>query len=225
MALEYMTNQNLLVSSSNDLTLNFWDPTTFTLKHTITTPDIQLCMKYADWKSNGSQFLYTGGTDSIIHIYNANTFEEKGVINGYNPYKNSSDQTGHRSPIGDILPIDSQQTLVTGGYDGNICLWDSVTHLLKKELKGHQKVVYSLDWSNWSQMNQCLLSAGLDHEAFVWNTYVKEKIFLLRGHSHPLVGVKCLPDTPQIITADISGMIKVWDVRTFLCMQTFNVPT
>lgn len=73
-------------------------------------------------------------------------------------------------------------------------------------------------------MNQCLLSAGLDHEAFVWNTYVKEKIFLLRGHNSPLVGVKCLPDTPQIITADISGMVKVWDVRTFLCMQTFNVP-
>ena len=73
-------------------------------------------------------------------------------------------------------------------------------------------------------MNQCLLSAGLDHEAFVWNTYVKDKIFLLRGHNHPLVGIKCLPDTPQIITADIAGMVKVWDVRNFLCSQTFNVP-
>ena len=73
-------------------------------------------------------------------------------------------------------------------------------------------------------MNQCLLSAGLDHEAFVWNTYVKDKIFLLRGHNHPLVGVKCLPDTPQIITADTSGMVKVWDVRNFLCVQTFNAP-
>lgn len=73
-------------------------------------------------------------------------------------------------------------------------------------------------------MNQCLLSAGLDHEAFIWNTYVKDKIFMLRGHNHPLVGVKCLPDTPQIITADIAGMVKVWDVRNFLCTQTFNVP-
>jgi WD40 repeat protein len=36
--------------------------------------------------------------------------------------------------------------------------------------------------------------------------------------------VKCLPDTPQIVTADIAGMVKVWDVRNFLCMQTFNVP-
>lgn len=73
-------------------------------------------------------------------------------------------------------------------------------------------------------MNQCLLSAGLDHEAYVWNTYVKDHIYILRGHNHPLVGVKCLPDTPQIITSDLSGMVKVWDVRNFLCVQTFNVP-
>ena len=71
-------------------------------------------------------------------------------------------------------------------------------------------------------MNQCLVSAGLDHDAYIWNTYVSTNIFLLRGHNHPLVGVKCLPSSPQIITADISGMIKVWDVRNFLCMQTFN---
>jgi len=26
------------------------------------------------------------------------------------------------------------------------------------------------------------------------------------------------------VTADISGMVKVWDARTWLCMQTFNTP-
>lgn len=54
---------------------------------------------------------------------------------------------------------------------------------------------------------------------------MKERIFLLRGHNHPLIGVKCLPGTPQVITADINGMVKIWDVRNFLCMQTINVPT
>ena len=58
-------------------------------------------------------------------------------------------------------------------------------------------------------MNNCLISAGFDHDAYVWNTYVREKIFLLRGHNHPLVGVKCLPNSPQVVTADIKGMVKV----------------
>ena len=225
LAVEHLSDQNLIATSSNDLTINFWDASSFNLKQILSVPEIQLCIRYANWKSANSQLFYTGGSDSIIHIYDAATLKERGTISGWNPfYRNDSQQFGHNSPIGDILPIDAQQTLVTAGYDGNICLWDSITHLPKKELKGHSKGVYSLEWCDWSQMNQCLISAGLDHEAFIWNTYVKEKIFLLRGHNHPLVGVKCLPDTPQIVTADIAGMVKVWDVRNFLCMQTFNVP-
>jgi len=38
-----------------------------------------------------------------------------------------------------------------------------------------------------------LLSAGLDHDIYIWNPYVKKKIFLLKGHNHSLVGVKWLP--------------------------------
>ena len=106
---------------------------------------------------------------------------------------------------------------MTAGLDGKICLWDVPSHNFKKGVQGHDKGVYSLDWSEFSPMNQYLISAGLDHEAFVWNTYVKEKRFLLHGHNHPLVGVKCLPDSPQVITADISGMVRVWDVRNFIC--------
>ncbi|CAD8108111.1 unnamed protein product [Paramecium primaurelia] len=222
---EFIPDQNLIASSSNDLTINFWDSSSFNLKQILSVPEIQLCMRYARWSSSQSNFLYTGGSDSIIHIYDTYDLKERGTLSGWNPFiKRDSQQYGHSSPIGDILAIDQQNTLVTGGLDGNICLWDSATHQPKKELRGHEKGVYSLDWSDWSPMNQCLISAGLDHEAFVWNTYVKEKIFLLRGHNHPLVGVKCLPRTSQVVTADISGMVKVWDVRNFLQIQTFNVP-
>jgi hypothetical protein len=42
-------------------------------------------MRYADWKSHGTQLLYSGGVDSIVRIYDLNTFKEKGIINGWNP--------------------------------------------------------------------------------------------------------------------------------------------
>lgn len=53
---------------------------------------------------------------------------------------------------------------------------------------------------------------------------VDKRIFLLKGHNHSLVGVKHLKGTYQIISADISGMFRVWDVRTFTTIQTFNCP-
>ena len=134
------------------------------MKQIVSVPEIQLKIRYADWKNTHKQLLYTGGSDAIIHIYDATTLKERGTIAGWNPfYKTDSQQEGHGSPIGDLLPIEGHQTLVSSCLGGNICLWDSTTHQLKKELKGHDKGVYSLAWCDWSQMNQCLLSAGLDH--------------------------------------------------------------
>lgn len=77
---------------------------------------------------------------------------------------------------------------------------------------GHQLGIYSLDWYDDQHL---LLSAGLDHDIYIWNPYVKKKIFLLKGHNHSLVGVKWLPGSNQIISADISGMFRIWDIRTF----------
>jgi WD40 repeat protein len=64
----------------------------------------------------------------------------------------------------------------------------------------------------------------LDHDIYIWNPIVKEKIFMLKGHNHSMVGVKWLKGTNQIVSADISGMFRVWDVRTFTTVQTFNCP-
>ena len=47
---------------------------------------------------------------------------------------------------------------------------------------------------------------------------------MLKGHNHSLVGVKWMKGTHQIISADISGMFRVWDARTFTTIQTFNCP-
>jgi len=47
---------------------------------------------------------------------------------------------------------------------------------------------------------------------------------MLKGHNHSLVGVKALKGTNQVISADISGMFRIWDVRTFTTVQTFNCP-
>ena len=48
--LEFLENQNLIATSSNDLTINFWDASSFTLKQIVSVPEIQLKIRYANWK-------------------------------------------------------------------------------------------------------------------------------------------------------------------------------
>ena len=69
-----------------------------------------------------------------------------------------------------------------------------------------------------------LMSCGLDHDIYIWNPICDAKIFMLKGHNHSLVGVKCLKGTNQLVSADISGMFRIWDVRNFTTVQTFNCP-
>ena len=96
----------------------------------------------------------------------------------------------------------------------------------------------------YSEEHRFLISAGFDYEAVVWNPYVEKMILRLHGHTwcvracvrgrvqvrkltaarvhSPLVRVETVPGTPQVITADSSGLFKVWDIRNFACMQSFS---
>ena len=54
---DYIPEKNMLATCSNDLTIYFWDASTFNLKQRISTPEIQLCMRYVNWSSNFEKTL------------------------------------------------------------------------------------------------------------------------------------------------------------------------
>ena len=83
---EYIADKKLIATSSNDLTINFWDSHSFNLKQIVSVPEIQLVVRYAEWKSMNKNLIYTGGSDAIIHIYDTETLKEKGTLSGWNPF-------------------------------------------------------------------------------------------------------------------------------------------
>ena len=214
-AADYCEHENLVATTSNNNSINLWDSNNYIFRQRIPTSEIQLTVKW--WEP--IQQLFTGGWDSVIHTYNVVDWEEIGVREGWNPLK--KDKVGHEGPILDLLPIYEKGYLVSWGIDAQIWLWNLKTLEGKHTLVGHQLGVYWLDWYADSDI---LLSAGLEHDVYVWNPLVDKRIFLLKGHNHSLVGVKHLKGTYQLISADISGMFRVWDVRTFTTIQTFNCP-
>jgi WD40 repeat protein len=136
----------------------------------------------------------------------------------------TTDEIFHDKYITCLLPIPDMKLIASAGRDKKMCLWEMET-LKGKSVHagphGHTMAINSLEWYEDSRL---ILSAGMDHDIFIWNPIVKERIFKLQGHTHALVGVKHLKGTNQIVSADISGMVKVWDVRTFTPIQSFNCP-
>ena len=89
-----------------------------------------------------------------------------------------------------------------------------------KTLTGHKRAVREMAYS---EKHKVLVSCGFDFDVFVWNPYLREPIITLEGHDHPLVGVNCLPNLDCFITADQKGMVKLWSIMDYSCIQTFYV--
>ena len=89
-----------------------------------------------------------------------------------------------------------------------------------KTLKGHEKAVREIAYS---ERHKILVSCGFDFEVFVWNPYYEKYILKLEGHESPLVGVNCPMNLPCFITCDTNGMVKVWNINDYSCIQTFYV--
>jgi WD40 repeat protein len=75
----------------------------------------------------------------------------------------------------------------------------------------------------YSESFKIIVSVGFDFKVMVWNPYWKDAIIKLDGHESPLVGVNCPKGLDCFITCDTKGVINVWNIKDYSCMQTFNV--
>lgn len=210
----HLPDYSKVATSSNDLSIMFWEESDYSLSHKVDSPIIPITL--ASYEQN----MYAGGPEGLIYYWNLHDVFERGNKEGYQHYSRPKD-FHHTNAVTTMLPIPGINLMATGDLDGRLLLWDVPTHQPNRKMKELSKGIYSLDWS---PDVGCLFSAGLERSAYVWNPYVNKWIYKLSGHIHSLVGIKCIPNTHQLITADISGMFKVWDIRTFNCIQSFNAP-
>jgi WD40 repeat protein len=216
--IEHIPSINVIVTSGSDNVLKFWSLNKdFELINKLPTREVQLIIKWSD----KSKLLITGGFDCVLNVYKNIEFEENG--NFKNSVNLVSMKRIHKDSISDILIIDKLGLIASSCFIGIINLWSLKYLEWKNTLYGHIKGVLSLACI---EEKSILLSAGYEHEIFIWDMIVGGKrVGALQGHSQSLIGVKTFPGTYQIISGDVSGIFKVWDSRTMSLVQTFSIPT
>ncbi|GBG25620.1 Coatomer subunit beta'-1 [Hondaea fermentalgiana] len=192
-----------LATVANDSTIGFWDTHTYSMCQQLPCADVQMSV---EWGGAQHDLLFSGGINGKINVWNVEDLECTARLQGHNDI------------VMDLHCIESMGVIASASLDSQIKFWDIPTQTLRKSLPGHAKGAFSLAYSPEYRF---LISAGFDHDALVWNPYVERLITPLKGHNSSLVGVKAIPNTPEIITADNEGFFKIWDIRNFSCVQTF----
>ena len=103
------------------------------------------------------------------------------------------------------------QTIVTGGEDNQIKVWNGLTGKLEKTLPGHEggvkTVAISADGST-------IISGGEDSLVKVWNRSAGKLEHTLEGHEEEVNGVAISPDGRMIVSGSGDNLIKVWNRST-----------
>jgi hypothetical protein len=204
-------DKETIVTSAADMTLSTYvldDPNPkrrYSVLSSWGTPGVQMALAYA----RDSRILYSGATNGNIYAWDVGQRNMVSQMAG-----------GHSDIVMSLIVLNRLDNIASASLDKTLGIWDSHTNQEILRLHGHRKGVFDVAYNPTYRL---MFSCGFEHDACVWSPFVKSLVFRLKGHHASLVGVQCVENTPELITADTSGIFKLWDVRNFQCVQTFTM--
>jgi WD40 repeat protein len=105
------------------------------------------------------------------------------------------------------LVFSNDGTMLAGGSNGVIFVWDVSTGNIKFQKSGDFGDVTSLDFSPDDSM---LISGSVDNIVRIWDTGNGSLLRQLTGHTSPVFGVAFSPDGKYIASGANEGSIRVW---------------
>ncbi|KAH0785424.1 Transcriptional repressor tup12-related protein [Histomonas meleagridis] len=136
----------------------------------------------------------------------------------------------HQSAVSSLLFLNDNITLLSGSYDGNLCIWNISTMQLVKMLH-HGSI------ENEGKLNKegAIVSiASNNEENFVavgfmngwiglYDKAFKQPMNKFKAHSEYLLSVDVFPQSDQIISTSQDKTAKIWQVRgVATCEKTFS---
>src|SRR3954454_18810214 len=115
---------------------------------------------------------------------------------------------GHTDPVYAIAWSPDGKTLITGGFDNTVRLWDAATRKEIKKFEGHANLVLAVASAPDGKR---ILSGSLDKTAKVWALPGGGPIKDLTGHPAGVHALAVKPDGKQAAAAS-GRTVKLWDL-------------
>ena len=125
-----------------------------------------------------------------------------------------------RNMISCLIFISQLKILCSAHYNGLIVLWDIVYNRPKRIYNDQKTGIYQILYNyNTNHIYTC----GFEHDIFIYDPYIdNEAIYKLKGHKSSVNSIQLIPENNELISIDILGIIKIWDITNFFNFQTIN---
>lgn len=117
----------------------------------------------------------------------------------YDPLRKDIEDEVHTMMVMDMITVPKLHFMASAGMDGKVILWDTINNRVKWVYKEHTRGVLSVSYNEELIL---LFSAGFDHKICIWNPYISTIIHKIEAHSSPVLCVRAISSTYQIVSLD-----------------------
>lgn len=132
----------------------------------------------------------------------------------------ANQEESHNSFIMDMVSMPKLQFLASGGIDSKLILWDTISYKVKWTYREHTRGILTL---SFNESLILLFSGGFDHQICIWNPYIPTLIHKIQGHLAPILTIKVVESTNQVVSLDSAGNVRISDKRRFNHLGGFNL--
>jgi WD40 repeat protein len=111
------------------------------------------------------------------------------------------------------------KTIVSGGIDGTVRLWDTSGKAIGQPFKGHEGSVNSVAFS---PDGKTIVSGGIDGTVRLWDTSGKAIGQAFKGDEGSVNSVAFSPDGKTIVSGGDDGTVRLWDTSGKAIGQPFK---
>jgi WD40 repeat protein len=144
------------------------------------------------------QFVYAGAQDNTIQRWHLATGKK-------------TELTGHKSWVRGLAFAAKDKLLFSGDYAGKLLAWpvEDDNPAAVHTVEAHKGWVRALAVSPNSKT---LATCGNDHLVKLWSVPECQPLAELIGHENHVYNVAFHPDGQHLVSADLKGIVKVWDL-------------
>jgi len=199
--------RELLESCPNDLRGWEWNRLNYIQDESLMTLHLNQDGVWDVAFSPDGRHIITGGEDSTIKVWDAQTGAETMTLRGHEDWIESM----AFSPDG--------QRIVSGSGDGTIRLWNAQSGAELMTLQGHRDWIRSVAFSPDGKQ---IASASNDRTIKLWDAQTGTEMMTFRGHRNAVSAVAFSPDGKRIVSGAEDETIKVWDIAAGIELLTIS---
>ena len=123
--------------------------------------------------------------------------------------------------VSSIKVLGKMQMIAAGYYNGCVLLWDLMLRDYRKFYNDQNTGIYQI---TYDEIKKLIFTCGFTHDIYIYDPYIDGFcINKLEGHNYGVNSLGCNENIEELVSIDIYGNIKIWDLTNFYNYQTLNL--